>query len=93
MLYILGFLSIIIFFYMAFRDYSANNSRPIQYGTPSFTENGEQVKSWGEKQIADYFERNEINYEYEPGLRGIYANPDFYLSARARELRFVRTCA
>lgn len=37
------------------------------------------MKSKGEKQIADYLQRNGIQYLYEPGIQGIYADPDFYL--------------
>ena len=53
--------------------------KPKEYGIKSTTYNGELVKSVGEKQIADYLSANKINYVYEPGLRGIYADPDFYL--------------
>ena len=43
------------------------------------TLNGEEVKSKGEKRIADYFKSKNIKYVYEPGLREFYADPDFYL--------------
>jgi len=50
-----------------------------KYGVKSVTNSGETVKSYSEKRLADYFESQNIRYQYEPGLRGIYANPDFYL--------------
>ena len=53
--------------------------KPKQYGVKSTTRNGEQVKSHAEKTLADYFDRKGINYQYEPGITGIYADPDFYL--------------
>ena len=60
-------------------------SKP-QYGVKSVTLNGEEVKSIGERRIADYFRRNNIRYVYEKELRkkGLFANygisrPDFYL--------------
>ncbi|HZT34521.1 MAG TPA: hypothetical protein VFA15_01270 [Nitrososphaera sp.] len=36
-----------------------------QYGSTQITLKGEEVKSYGEKVIADYFFQNNINYEYE----------------------------
>jgi hypothetical protein len=56
-----------------------SSTAPKQYGIKSTTSNGETVKSHAEKTIADYFTRKGINYQYEPGIRGIYADPDFYL--------------
>ena len=53
--------------------------KPKQYGVKSTTSNGEQVKSHAEKTLADYFTSKGIRYQYEPGIRGIYADPDFYL--------------
>ena len=57
-----------------------------QYGVKSVTRRGEPVKSIGEKKIADYFNRNNINYVYEKEVRtrSIFlgkkiSNPDFYL--------------
>jgi hypothetical protein len=57
-----------------------------QYGVKSVTLRGENVKSIGEKRIADYFERNNIRYVYEKEARGRslffsykISNPDFYL--------------
>lgn len=66
----------------------ASTSQPKQqYGITSVTENNETVKSKGEKQIADYFTSQNINYIYEKEARrqGIVlskhiSNPDFYLS-------------
>jgi len=57
-----------------------------EYGTPSTTLHGEQVKSRGEKQIADYFATNGIRYLYEWKaetnaiiFKRTFAHPDFYL--------------
>jgi hypothetical protein len=57
-----------------------------EYGTPSTTLRGEQVKSRGEKQIADYFANNGITYVYEWKaqtnaliFKRTFAHPDFYL--------------
>ena len=57
-----------------------------EYGVASVTLRGETVRSIGEKRIADYFERNRINYVYEQEARGKtlffsykISNPDFYL--------------
>ena len=66
----------------------ASTSPPQQqYGHTSITQNNETVKSKGEKQIADYFTSQNINYIYEKEARrqGIVfskhiSNPDFYLS-------------
>jgi len=63
------------------------NLKPKQeYGVESVTLRGETVKSIGEKRIADYFERNNINYVYEQEARGKFlffdykiSSPDFYL--------------
>lgn len=64
-----------------------NESKPKQeYGVKSVTQKGEQVKSWAEKRIADYFEKSNVNYVYEKNLRGKFlfweykiSSPDFYL--------------
>jgi len=57
-----------------------------EYGVTSVTLRGETVRSIGEKRIADYFEKNNINYIYEREARGKalffsykISNPDFYL--------------
>jgi len=57
-----------------------------EYGTPSTTLHGEQVKSRAEKQIADYFATSGIRYAYEWGaqtnaiiFKRTFAHPDFYL--------------
>ena len=57
-----------------------------QYGVKSKTLRGEIVKSWSEKQIADYFFENRIKYTYEDqaktqvsAFRGEISHPDFYL--------------
>jgi hypothetical protein len=58
-------------------------SRPKQeYGVKSVTIKGEEVRSLGEKAIADYFERNNIRYVYEQTplfLNFRISSPDFYL--------------
>ena len=57
-----------------------------KYGVKAVTLRGEEVKSIGEKRIADYFERNNICYFYEKEARtkallfsSKISNPDFYL--------------
>jgi hypothetical protein len=58
-----------------------------QYGTPSVTMQGVQVKSKAEARIADYFTSSGIRYVYEKQARAdglvfrkkLYAKPDFYL--------------
>jgi len=57
-----------------------------EYGTPSTTLHGEQVKSLGEKQIADYFTKSGIRYVYEWRaqtnaiiFKRTFAYPDFFL--------------
>lgn len=57
-----------------------------QYGVKSVTLRGETVRSIGERRIADYFEKNKINYVYEQEARGKFlffdykiSSPDFYL--------------
>jgi len=60
-----------------------------KYGVESVTQKGEEVRSFAEKRIADYFTRNNINYVYEKGtivsgrrgwkLRFHVRSPDFYL--------------
>ena len=57
-----------------------------EYGVKSVTEKGEEVKSIGERRIADYFSKNNINYVYEQEAKGRVlffeykiSSPDFYL--------------
>ena len=58
-----------------------------EYGVKSVTLRGETVKSIGERRIADYFEKNNINYVYEKEAKGKFllffdykiSSPDFYL--------------
>jgi len=67
----------------------ASSFKPKQaraYGVASVTQRGETVKSIEERRIADYFEKNNINYVYEQEARGKalfsdykISNPDFYL--------------
>lgn len=59
---------------------------PKQYWTLSVTVRGDEVKSDGEKQIADFLNRNGIRYKYEQLIEtGIWifteklSRPDFYL--------------
>ena len=60
-----------------------NNTLPRlttpSYGIQSFTDNGEVVKSFSEKRIADYFKKNNIKYVYEQSPDYAIRNPDFYL--------------
>ena len=61
---------------------SIRGSQTKKYGTPSVTNNGEDVKSKGEKQIADYLNQAGIKYKYEKkfitkNCKTIH--PDFYL--------------
>jgi hypothetical protein len=51
------------------------------YGVVSVTYRGEEVKSIGEKRIADYFERHRIKYEYERAARGKFLFFDFKIRA------------
>jgi len=64
---------------------SGSKPKP-EYGVASVTLRGETVRSIGERRIADYFEKNNINYIYEQEARGNalffgykIGNPDFYL--------------
>jgi hypothetical protein len=55
-----------------------------QYGVPSKTESGEQVKSRAEQRVADYLRRNNIRYRYEDPVYagwfdGKLGYPDFHL--------------
>jgi hypothetical protein len=58
-----------------------------QCGVTSVTLQGETVKSIGERRIADFFKRNNINYVYEKEAKGKFllffeykiSSPDFYL--------------
>jgi hypothetical protein len=57
-----------------------------EYGIPSRTLRGEVVRSYAEKQIADYFASNGVRYVYEQGARTnalifkkTFARPDFFL--------------
>ncbi len=62
-------------------------SKPRQkYGVESVTMKGEEVRSNAERMIADYFQKNNINYVYEQEITGrfLFFNvrisvPDFYL--------------
>jgi len=62
-------------------------SKPRQeYGVKTVTERGEVMKSIGERRIADYFVKNNINYIYEYDAKGRFlffdykiSSPDFYL--------------
>jgi hypothetical protein len=59
---------------------------PKRYGQHCVTPRGEVVKSHAEKRIAEFFQRNGIQYVYEPLVEShfwIFSNkisrPDFYL--------------
>jgi hypothetical protein len=56
------------------------------YGTRSYTDSGEYVKSKGEKIIADWLRAHGFKYEYEkklvikrPMRKDLWYSPDFYL--------------
>jgi hypothetical protein len=54
-----------------------------QFGEICYTKKGEEVKSRGEKSIADFLYKHSVNYEYEKPLQrpdGGVQHPDFYLS-------------
>ncbi len=58
-----------------------NKFQPLNtpsYGIQSFTD-GELVRSFSEKRIADYFKKNNIRYVYEQSPDYVIRNPDFYL--------------
>jgi len=62
------------------------SSPPKQYGKLSVTFLGEEVRSNGERKIADFLKRNAIRYVYEPTLSEEFlifsqkvSRPDFYL--------------
>lgn len=60
---------------------------PEEYGTPSVTLTGQDVRSKGERMIADYLTRHNITYQYEAEatindwfiFRAKISRPDFYL--------------
>jgi hypothetical protein len=59
---------------------------PKQYGTPSTTKLGVEVRSRSEQRIAEYFDEIGLRYEYEREIEtGIWiftekvSSPDFYL--------------
>lgn len=59
---------------------------PREYGTPSTTKLGVQVRSRAEQRIADYFDSIGLRYEYERELEAGFfvftekvSTPDFYL--------------
>ncbi len=73
---------ILAIIYIIFSQLKSKHPRPrahTQYGVISYTQKGETVRSYAEKRLADYFDKNGILYKYEPELRGIRAHPDFYL--------------
>jgi len=61
--------------------------REPEYGVKSVTLKGEEVRSFAEKRIADYFTRNNIKYVYEQEAKtkgwlfhNTISHPDFYLT-------------
>jgi len=40
-----------------------------EYGIETVTEKGEVVRSYSEKILTDFFNRNNINYVYEPEVK------------------------
>ena len=62
--------------------FSENLKPKREYGVKSVTARGEEVRSIAERKIADYFNKNNINYEYESMVatnKGFASSPDFYL--------------
>jgi hypothetical protein len=66
--------------------FSESSKPEREYGVKSVTPKGEEVRSMAERQIADYFERNNINYVYEREAKSKFlffestiGHPDFYL--------------
>ena len=60
------------------------SSQARNFAAQHMTQNGELVKSGGERMIADYLCRNDIRYEYERPVKAAFSNrrisrPDFYL--------------
>ena len=62
---------------------SRRKEQEQKYGSAHVTLNGEEVKSYGEKMVADYFFKNNIRYQYEQPARSRngrrISRPDFYL--------------
>lgn len=81
------FFAVVFILVLAFLLIFIATLRPKRrYGVASVTLRGENVKSIGERRIADYFQRNNIKYVYEHEARGKglffdykISNPDFYL--------------
>jgi hypothetical protein len=63
---------------VAILSYFRKPKRLPQYGIESYTMLDEKVKSNAERLIADYFTKNDIQYQYEYEIRGI-GSSDFYL--------------
>jgi len=89
--YLIAFIFIIGLIFLVWR-YVKNNpilwhppQPPKQYGIPSQTITGVNVRSRGEKQIADYFTAHQTYYEYEKPIKAGFfgsttlGHPDFYL--------------
>ena len=72
-------LAIIITVFLKNSKFDFEIEKQNNYGIESITRKGEAVKSIGEKTIADYFERNRINYVYEQRDKFHSFVPDFYL--------------
>ena len=50
------------------------------YGTPAVSNDGTQVRSKGEKIIADWLNSHSVPYVYEPKINGM--RPDFYIKEK-----------
>jgi len=79
-----GFFVILLLILVAFLILGlSESSKPKrEYGVKSVTTKGEEVRSIAERKIADYFGKNNINYEYESMVatnQGFASSPDFYL--------------
>lgn len=73
------FLFLIIYALTKFFGHFRLSTPAPTYGITSITENGEIVRSYSEKRIADYFKANNIRYFYEQTADSSIHNPDFYL--------------
>ena len=86
---LIGLGIIVLIILILFASGAAKSEPEPKYGVESVTQKGEEVRSFAEKRIADYFTRNNINYVYEKGtivsgrrgwkLRFHVRSPDFYL--------------
>ncbi len=74
----------IVVIYVLVKIFRTNNSTFPRLNTPSYgiqsiTDNGEVVRSFSERRIANYFKKNNVRYVYEKSADHVIRNPDFYL--------------